>query len=86
MVQCKRIIEIHPCRAAFLDSLTVVQHFRKGVPSRSHEACFNTGRTVTIKFMLRRECCYKIQPYKHIKLVHIYIYIFKLFTAKIIKM
>ena len=76
MVQYKRIIEIHPCRGTFVDSLTVVQHFRKRVPSRSHEVCFNTGRSITIKFMLRHECCYKIQPYKHTKLVYIYIYIY----------
>jgi len=30
VVQCKRIIEIHPCTGVFPDSLTVVQHFRKG--------------------------------------------------------
>lgn len=49
VVQCKIIIEIRPCRGAFPDSLTIVQHVRKGVPRRTHKACFNIGRNIKYK-------------------------------------
>jgi len=72
VVQSKVIIEIYPCTGAFLDSLTVVHHIRKGVPSRTHTACFNTGKNINMKLMSSCEWCCKTQLYKHKKLLYIY--------------